>query len=158
MAALSRSARPRSTDNPGVMDATLGRYGAIRRASGRLLGSAAVCASALCAAACAAPTAADPAQAAIERLIGDAPCDHDGQCRTLPIGHKACGGPERWLPWSTKATDEARLHELLARAGSGSLPPPARPQGYSLCVVVPDPGAVCQAGRCVLREGPAAAR
>jgi len=141
------------------MDATLGRHRPVRRASSRLLGSAAVCALALCAAACAAPTVADPVQAEIERLIGDAWCDHDSQCRTLPIGHKACGGPERWLPWSTKVTDETKLRELLARPGrSDNLPPPARPQGYSICVVLPDPGAVCQAGRCVLRQGPAAAR
>lgn len=127
-------------------------------ASGKRLGSATVCAWALCAAACAAPSATDPMQAALERLIGDAACDHDSQCRTLPVGHSACGGPERWLPWSTKVTDEARLRELLVRPVGGNLPPPARPQGYSICVVLPDPGAVCQAGRCVLRQGPAAAR
>ena len=72
MRALSRKARWRSADHLGAMDATLGRHRPVRRASSRLLGSAAVCALALCAAACAAPTVADPVQAEIERLIGDA--------------------------------------------------------------------------------------
>ncbi|HEX8615204.1 MAG TPA: hypothetical protein VF800_28305, partial [Telluria sp.] len=49
--------------------------------------------------------------ARITEEIGDAACDDAGQCRTLPVGSKPCGGPAGFLPWSTKRSNG----ELLAR-------------------------------------------
>ena len=109
--------------------------------------------------ACATPEAdADPSVKAIERAIGSAACDQDSQCRTLPLGQKACGGPQRWLAWSTKATDQAALRERLDRLSAVDAHPPARPAGASNCALVPDPGASCVDGRCALLRGAASAR
>ncbi len=90
-----------------------------------------------------APAAADTAVEKIRALIGDAACDSDAQCRTVPVGAKACGGPSYYLPWSTKRTDEAALREATA----GSLAPPVRrdPGMRSDCMLVTDPGAYCAA-------------
>jgi hypothetical protein len=106
------------------------------------------------------PAHADPAawSKELERAIGDAACDHDSQCRTIAVGHKACGGPERWVAWSTKVTDEAKLRALFAPRGAADLPPPERPGLRSNCAIVPDPGAVCVDGRCILRTGSLSAR
>ena len=88
--------------------------------------------------------------------IGDARCTADTQCRTLGVGHKACGGPQQWWAWSTLTARGERLQawadELAAlqkqrQEASGML---------SNCLYVADPGAVCQAQRCVLRSGAAA--
>lgn len=106
----------------------------------------------------AAATKLDPRWQAIEREVDDAPCDSDQQCRTLPIGNKACDGPERWLVWSTKTTGEAALRQLLDAQSTIAVHAPSRPVGHSDCSLVPDPGAVCRAGHCVLLLGPAAAR
>ncbi|MGY0195047.1 hypothetical protein ACWA7J_08230 [Leptothrix sp. BB-4] len=92
----------------------------------------------------------------IEQTIGTASCQRDSDCRTVPVGQKSCGGPEAWLPWSTRTvstperqqalTDLARQHaqaRTAAHQASGMM---------SNCSVLPDPGATCQAQRCVLRE------
>jgi hypothetical protein len=85
--------------------------------------------------------------------IGDARCSSDAQCRSLAIGHKACGGPQQWWAWSTATARAERLQawadELAAlqqqrREASGMA---------SNCLYVDDPGAVCQAQHCVLRGG-----
>ena len=95
--------------------------------------------------------------ARIRGVIGDAACSSDAQCRTLPVGEKACGGPQGWLAWSVASPQAAALpgwaDELAALARQRN-----RRSGLaSNCQYLPDPGAVCQRQRCVLRT-PALAR
>lgn len=110
--------------------------------------------------ACAGPSTTPPAdrdQAALQALVGDAACRDDVQCRTLPVGSLACGGPASYLPWSTLRSDEAALKAAaapLAQRRPGS----ARGE-VSICRVLPDPGARCvrdsadsALGTCRLRE------
>ncbi len=121
--------------------------------------------AALCAAACAAP-AASPASAPatlaaqIDAAIGDAACDSSAQCRTLAYGHKACGGPERYVAYSLKRSDGERLAALGAALAAERRAQAARAGLVSTCSLVRDPGAACVAGRCVpLQEaGPLPAR
>ena len=83
--------------------------------------------------------------------IGDARCTSDAQCRTLPIGEKACGGPEYWLAWSTTTGRadllQRRAEELAALQRQRN----ERSGIQSTCQYSADPGAICQAQRCVLR-------
>lgn len=83
--------------------------------------------------------------------IGDAACDSSQQCRTLAYGHKACGGPERYVAWSAKRSDEARLTQLGKELAEQRRRQDEREGMMSTCSVTLDPGAVCEAGRCVLR-------
>ena len=88
--------------------------------------------------------------ARIEAEVGDAACTSSAQCRTLPIGAKACGGPARWMAWSTTT---GRADQLLAWSAQLADLQRRRFEAtgmMSTCSIVPDPGAVCQAGRCVL--------
>jgi len=48
-------------------------------------------------------------EAEIRLRIGPALCKADEDCRALPIGALACGGPSRFLPYSAVGTDEAAL-------------------------------------------------
>jgi hypothetical protein len=75
------------------------------------------------------------------------------QCRTLAIGHKACGGPERYAAWSTKTSDAARLAQLGADYTAARKADDAGGGMVSNCMAVMDPGATCSAGRCVLKPG-----
>ena len=52
--------------------------------------------------------------ARIEAERGDAACDTASQCHSIAIGNKACGGPERYMAWSSKANDGTRLRALVA--------------------------------------------
>ena len=86
----------------------------------------------------------------IEAEIGPAECSSSTECRSLPIGAKACGGPARWIAWSTR---HSRAEQLQAWAGELAQRQRQRDaaQGMvSTCSIVPDPGASCDAGRCVL--------
>jgi hypothetical protein len=101
------------------------------------------------------PPAAASAGATVETLVGDAACDSDAQCRTIGVGAKACGGPQRFIAWSTSRTDgdalriaaerEAKLERAKAQA-SGLM---------SNCAVVQDPGAYCALADAGLASGPA---
>lgn len=89
--------------------------------------------------------------ARIEAERGDAACDSDDQCHTIGVGHKACGGPERYLAWSSKHSDGTRLRALVAEHAAARQAEDTKKGLMSTCTVVPDPGATCAAGHCMLR-------
>ena len=106
------------------------------------------------------PPAPAPAQVAelaskrlaheLRTLIGPAACSADAQCRTLPVGHKACGGPAGYLAWSTEGTDAERLAALAARQAEAHKLEVEASGMQSNCALIPNPGAACVAGRCQL--------
>ncbi len=110
----------------------------------------------------AAPSPAAPSPAAargdtlagIRSLVGQAACTDTAQCHTLAVGSKACGGPEYFLAWSGTATEPTALAALAERYRSERQTANAGLMGD--CRVLPDPGAVCRAGRCVARPQGAA--
>lgn len=81
--------------------------------------------------------------------VGDAHCSVNDQCRSTPLGHKACGGPEAYLVWSTVASDEKRLSGLLDQYNAARKIEAQQPGRVSDCSMVQNPGARCEASRCV---------
>ena len=49
----------------------------------------------------------------IEKEIGTPGANAPSQCKSIAFGSKACGGPERYLVYSTVKTNEARLKQLV---------------------------------------------
>lgn len=86
----------------------------------------------------------------LKALVGDAACSTDGQCRTVPVGAQACGGPSGYLAWSTATTDGRQLGELSQRQAATQRREVEASGQRSNCAVVPDPGARCLAGHCQL--------
>lgn len=86
----------------------------------------------------------------IRALIGPASCTADSQCRTLPVGAKACGGPAGYLAWSTQGVDAQRLQELAARHAEVARRENEASGMRSTCAMAVDPGAACVAARCQL--------
>ena len=86
----------------------------------------------------------------IQQAIGDARCDSDAQCRTLPVGEKSCGGPQQWLAWSTTSPQAAKLPGWAAESAAAARQRNADSGLVGNCQYNPDPGAVCKAQRCVL--------
>jgi len=93
----------------------------------------------------AAPQASDGAalEARIRALIGDAACESHEQCRTVAFGAKACGGPESYLAWSTKGTDEAALTAAAEQYAVRRRAEVSASGMVSNCALVADPGAYC---------------
>jgi len=110
-----------------------------------------------------APTASEPESARLGRelreLIGPAACSSDAQCRSLPVGAKACGGPAGYLAWSTQRTDAARLQALATRQAEAQRRENEAAGLRSNCAMLADPGSACVAGQCRLATpAPPAAR
>lgn len=88
--------------------------------------------------------------ARIRALAGEASCTESGQCRTLPVGALACGGPESYLPYSTSRTDEKALRALGEQYKAERQAANKAGGMMSICRHIPDPGAVCVSGSCQL--------
>ena len=123
-----------------------------------------------CAGANGAAPAGGDARTQVRQLIGDAVCTTDGDCRTIAVGDKACGGPESYLAWSAQQTDPQPLAAAAERYASERKAQNRQSGMVSNCAFVTDPGARCemarggsagasaaaasaQVGRCVLRRG-----
>jgi hypothetical protein len=91
--------------------------------------------------------------ARIKLLVGDAACTESAQCRTLPLGERACGGPRAYLPWSTAQTPEPALRALGERYKAEQHAQIVASGEQSDCRFLADPGAECRAGTCRLRNG-----
>lgn len=133
----------------------------------RLCGTVALCTSLIACSGVAATPPATPAAApfAISTVkqqliaeIGDAACDTSQQCKTVAVGHKACGGPESYLPWSSKRSDGTKIAQLAAALAAESQAQTLRGGVVSTCSLVLDPGATCSAGHCVAAKNDPLAR
>lgn len=91
------------------------------------------------------PAAGSASLDGILALIGAARCEVDAQCRTLAIGHKACGGPEAYLAWSVSDTDAAALNRAAAAYAESRRTAQQASGRMSNCQFVTDPGASCAA-------------
>jgi hypothetical protein len=101
------------------------------------------------------PAKAEDAPAMLIRLrtmVGRAACAATAQCKTLAVGARACGGPEGYLPYSTAVTPSAPLEALALRHAEKRRAEVAASGQLSTCNITPDPGAVCVAGTCQLRN------
>ena len=89
----------------------------------------------------------------IRRQIGTPTCSDNAQCRTLPVGAMACGGPQEYLPYSTQKSDARALRALSERSYTETKAALTASGMVSTCMLKADPGAVCVAGTCQLGTG-----
>lgn len=88
----------------------------------------------------------------IHALVGNASCTDSSQCRSLPLGARACGGPQSYLAWSIRQTDGNALRALAERYKAERQAQIKQKGEMSDCRFLTDPGAVCQQGTCQLGE------
>jgi hypothetical protein len=96
--------------------------------------------------ACAGPDG--DALARLRALGAASQCRQTTDCRTVPVGVRACGGPAAYLAVA-KADEEAALELARRHAAQRREEMARRPEPPSTCEVIRDPGAQCVAGRCV---------
>ncbi len=99
--------------------------------------------------------AADPTAAAqrVDALIGTARCERSSQCRSIARGSKACGGPTSYAAWSTVTTDAKALETAVDDERRLVQAANERSGMASNCMLLADPGARCEAQRCVSGQG-----
>jgi hypothetical protein len=88
---------------------------------------------------------AEPALMQVHRLIGEAACTTNADCRTVAVGAKACGGPDAYLAWSARHTDAKALAAAAARYAELRRSQNEQSGRMSNCAFVSDPGARCEA-------------
>lgn len=76
-------------------------------------------------------------------------------CALLAFGHKPCGGPEQYLPYSTQGMTEKEHNELLLKTRNyNSLDRQIKEDRgmISDCRIVPKPQLILQEGRCAVKS------
>lgn len=86
---------------------------------------------------------------AIKALIGTAHCDTQNQCDAIAIGHKACGGPQAYLTYSTREIDVKQLVELATKHRALNQRYNQLTGMMSDCMLVSKPVVTCQQTICI---------
>jgi len=78
----------------------------------------------------------------------DLDCNKDSQCKLVPYGRKACGGPSAMAVASTH-NNNLDVIQLMAKASEQhELEYNTKYHIFSTCVIVHPPKPVCEAGKC----------
>ncbi len=91
-------------------------------------------------------------EAQIIELIGDAEASTIGQCAFIPFGSKPCGGPWRYLVYSTQTTNEATLEQYVARYNELDDARNRQEGLVSDCSLVGPPEIMLEGGQCQVRR------
>ena len=81
-------------------------------------------------------------------LVKTTGCTSDDQCRTAPVGSRACGGPRYYLVYCSRTTDSAALFRKLAEVESAERAYNAKYQIASTCEFRMPPSIGIGAGGC----------
>lgn len=76
-------------------------------------------------------------------------CTSSGDCRSAPVGQKACGGPRYYIAWCAKSTDSAALYSKLAEITKAEQAYNQKYQIVSTCEFRVAPAVVSSGGSCV---------
>lgn len=82
--------------------------------------------------------------------IGDPTCRDASQCRTIAFGSKPCGGPWKYLVYSTATTDSVQLDALVTEYNAREAAVNQQEGRMSDCSAVPRPRLVVVDGRCAI--------
>ena len=85
-------------------------------------------------------------------LIGEANCSEIGECRSLPLGAKPCGGPWEYLIYSTVKSDTLKIRDKVDEYNAWNEVLNKRYGYISDCVIAEEPQLVCLNGKCVDRN------
>lgn len=91
-------------------------------------------------------------EAALRKLIGEPLCSDDSQCHAAPLGVKPCGGPWKYLIYSTLTVDVDLLQSGIEHYNAINEDLNRRHHLLSDCAIVPNPLPVCSSGVCAARN------
>jgi hypothetical protein len=86
----------------------------------------------------------------IQEEIGTPSAKDPAQCKSIAFGAKPCGGPTRYLVYSTDKTDEARLKQLVNESNELTKKINQEKKLISDCMVVSEPKVELVGGMCTV--------
>lgn len=89
---------------------------------------------------------------AIREQVGNPQASSRDECRIAGIGHRPCGGPERYLLYSTQTTDEVKLLPMLQRYNALVRQRVEDEGMVGTCETLPEPGVIVRGGVCVATQ------
>ncbi len=90
----------------------------------------------------------DSLNTAVEVAVGEARADDAAQCRAIGYGAKPCGGPWRFLVYSTASTDPAALERMVGEYNETQASLNELLGLASDCSAVLEPDVALENGRC----------
>ena len=104
-------------------------------------------------------SAQDADWAAILKMEGEAKtiaittgCDGEAQCRSAPVGSKACGGPRYYIAYCASSTDSAALFQKLEQINSAERTYNEKYQLVSTCEMMIPPAVSLANGACTVQR------
>lgn len=85
---------------------------------------------------------------AIAKIDG---CPTSADCRSAPVGSRACGGPRYYIPWCAKTTDSAALYRKLAEVAKAEQDYNKKYELMSTCEFRMPPVVQSSGGSCVAK-------
>lgn len=89
----------------------------------------------------------------LKTLTENTSCDSSTQCRVLPVGSRACGGPSNYLIYSTKHSNNEDVEKLAKHITSLESQFNAQTGMMSICQHLTAPATQCSDNKCVKIEG-----
>jgi len=89
----------------------------------------------------------------LKTLTENTSCDTSTQCRVLPVGNRACGGPSSYLIYSTKHSNNEEVEKLAEHITSLESQFNAQTGMMSICQHLTAPATQCSDNKCVKVEG-----
>lgn len=87
-------------------------------------------------------------RAQIMTMTENKSASHASACRVTPLGHKACGGVESYIAYSTEHVDEQKLLEIVKKYNQVDAILKKREKQLSTCDVTPEQFPTYQQGLC----------
>ena len=93
--------------------------------------------------------------AEIERTVGEREADDVNQCAFVPMGHKPCGGPERYMVYSQRDMSDSDIETFEAQVSQYNQLDAfikTAEDRMSTCDITPRPEIRLEGGRCVAQD------
>ena len=89
----------------------------------------------------------------LNALTANKQCNTASDCKSIGVGHRACGGPEKYLIYSAKHTKQAELETKVEAYNAQRQKAVKKGGGFSTCMMLMPPVLQCVNNLCSASSG-----
>jgi hypothetical protein len=86
----------------------------------------------------------------IKANISSKTCNSNADCGALAVGHRACGGPNEYLPYSKLSSNEESLKSLAKKHQQQEKIKNKKEGRMSICQMLTEPQVACKSNQCLI--------